>query len=425
MNRMDKLFQYMRKNKIDIIYLRNQAVIRNQFIELTDVYDILVLRNKVYYRNKVVDLYYIDRDDVQHTNWNIQDVVQHIDVSVIGVMFETSYIDDIGVFSRLGNYYYFDVSSFFGHSLFIKNDEELFKLHCSAIITEKIIKKILSNPVACVNEKNCIKNMFLEECGRIGAEKNHVNISRITSAKSSRPIYSIDCGVALDGFYSDITRLFTYNEPDKQINEAYCFLFELQDATAKIIREGMFIKDLFLILNRKYHSNSMFRKIQNGFGHGIGKDIHEGYSLRSDQRWAFENGLSFTLEPILSLENVELRIENMYALMNGQTKRINTLLADDIMLINKKPRTIDAKKLNDIYCINPEIAIFEGIENNLVANLSCEALARGINLYYKVNQVGLDIINEFKTPNSINNAKFKYQNRHDYINFLVSEEILI
>jgi len=425
MNQFDAICQYMEKNKIGIIYLHNQAVIRNLFGDLTNVYDVIISRNNVYYRNKTIDMLYIDKNDAQHTRWNINDIIQRMDVSVIGIIFETFSIDNITLFSRLGSFYYFDVSSFFSRFLFIRNDEEVFKLHCSASITEKIIKKIFSKPISFVSDNNCIKNMFLEECGKVGAEKTHFMISQITSSKAPTPIYSIDCGVAFDGFYSDITRLFCYNEPDRQVNEAYCFLLELQDTTAKIIREGIYIKDLFLTLNRKYRSNSMFKKIQNGFGHGIGRNIHEGYSLRSDQRWVFENGLSFTLEPILSLDYIELRIENMYALMDGQVKRINTLLSDDIILVDNNSRVSDDNKLNDIYRINPEIAIFEGTENSLVANLSCDALARGKNLYYKVNQLGLEIIYEFKTPNLINNVKIKHQNNHGYIDYLISEEILI
>ena len=425
MTKLEEFFHYMENNKIDLVYINNLTIQKRLFNNFNNVKDVLIIHRNVYFRDQNDNCFLFYKNDIQNNYIKLFDIIQNFHISVIGILFRITSNNSLDFLFGLGDFYYFDISPFFGSLLFVKTDEELFKIQCAAILTEKILKKTLYGAVAHPYDNQYIKRKFLEECGKLGIEKTHINVSKIGISKSNIPIYSIDCGISVNGYYSDLTRMFCFQTSDVIFDEACLFLQNLQSITANIIREGMFVKDLFIALNRKYWGNPLFKNVRNGFGHGIGKQLHEGFSICSNQKWTFENGITFTLEPILNVNGVDFRIENMYALRNGKVDRINTSLTNNIIVINKKESMPTQKTKKDLYYINPEVKVFENENYKLIANLSCSSLANGKNLCFSINQRGIEILNEFKIPTSIKNVKEKYPNSIDYIDYLVSEEILI
>lgn len=425
MSLMNDLRKYMFNNKIDMVYIDDSAIISMLYSDLSNVRDIIIMQNSIFIR-KIKVFGFLGENSKSNTYLTINDVINTFEITVIGLIFERLKIEDFGSFLRNGNYYFFDISPFFNTLLFFKNEEDLFRLHCSARLTEKIIQRTLKNSSGRRYNQNCIINLFLEECGKVGAKDTHINVIRLNSFDCLTPIFSIDCGISYFGFFSDITRMFCYDMLSREIKERFQFLVELQNATVNIIRENLNIKDLFITLNRRYNSNFMFKRVQSGFGHGIGKRIHEGYSLRSDQKWTFQNGYSFTLEPILSFDDMELRIENMYEVKNGKARRINTLLSDDIITLSNYSNQLESKKFdNELYYTNPEVMIFEGNDCNFLANLSCDSLSKGKVSYLKISKSALTIIKEFQHPSLLTKIKSKYPKDRDYIDFLIAEEILL
>lgn len=422
MELINNLCKYMSENKIDMVYIGNNTIINILLGNQKNVKDIIIVRDIIFSREVEMIKFY-EKNNKENANLTIKDVINTFDVAIIGLIFENTKIDDFELFRQYRDCYYFDVSPFFNQLLFFKSEEELFKLHCSAYLTEKIICRILNRSVNKLYSENYITNLFLEECGKIGVKDTHINVTRQNSLNCLTPIYSIDCGISYLGFFSDITRMFCYDVLDEEIKEGVRFLTELQNVTVNMIRENMHIKDLFITLNKRYRYNYMFKRVQNGFGHGIGKRIHEGYSLCSNQKWTFQNGYSFTLEPILTFDNVELRIENMYEMKGGQVRRINTFLSDDIIMLPNK--SAQQKSYNEVYCVNPEVIILEGSEGIFLANLNCESLSKGKASYLKISKSILTIIKEFQQPSPLTEIKRKYQKSREYIDFLITEEVLL
>lgn len=416
----DDLYKYIQLNKIDLIYIDDSSIIQLLYNELQGAREMLIVQNMVFYRN-TADHYFVGLDA---GTMSLSDILKTFRVKVIGLVFEKMPVNDFSFFSHLGDYYYYDISPIFSPFIFQKNEEERFRMRCSAALTEKIIQRLFTKTANQPYDRNHMIHLFLAECGKIGVGKTHINVMQINAGSHMTPVYSIDCGISYYGFFSDITRLFCYDLPEKSFAQRYAFLIDLQNTTAMMIRENMHIKDLFLTLNRRYHSNLLFRRIENGFGHGVGQRIHEGYSLCSDQKWTFQDGLSFTLEPILSVDNTKLRIENMYEVKNGKASRINKFLSDSIIVVpggGMKAQMLQSGR----YYTNPDLMLLEREQDVLLANLNCDSLARGKKAYLRVGKSIFEMLKTLKRPCLLEEIKKKYPNDLEAIDLLISEELLI
>ena len=137
MSLINDLRKYMFNNKIDMVYIDDSAIISMLYSDLSNVRDIVIMQNSIFIR-KIKAFGFFGENSKSNTYLTINDVINTFEITVIGLIFERLKIEDFGSFLRNGNYYFFDISPFFNTLLFFKNEEDLFRLHCSARLTEKI-----------------------------------------------------------------------------------------------------------------------------------------------------------------------------------------------------------------------------------------------------------------------------------------------
>jgi len=403
MKPINDLYIYAEKNKIDMLYLNNSKVINLIGQNENSIESVIITRKKILVRNKSSNLFHnVENDEYL----SLEEIFHIFSVVKIGLVFNKLSIEDLRMFNRYGNFCFFDISPIFNKYLFLNNEEALFRIHCAAYLTENLMKKTFYKASNFVLDEKLITNIFLEECGKVGIKNSHINITKLNISETTTPIFSIDCGISFMGYFSDITRLFSYGVPCPEIMNCLQYLMELQVSTSKIIREHMHIKDMFITLYRKHYRDPLFKYIKNGFGHGIGENVHEAYSLTSNQTWSFMNSYCFTIEPILRYNSIELRIENMYEIINGKAKRINEQIADDILILNKRA-TVNISDDKE-YHLNPHIKIRKCNDEIYLANLNCESLAKGKMPYFKINNQTLKIIRGLQTPSNTNDLKINF-----------------
>jgi Xaa-Pro aminopeptidase len=327
---------------------------------------------------------------------------------------ELSYQDYLWL-SKMEVTVFIDVECEVKRLLSIKSELDLFMLRCCALLTERVLENTVDHTYRSNHIKE-IENVYHEISGRIGFPDSKICITQI-----SQSLLSMDCSLHFYGYYSDITRLVQIGEISQGIDKYYEFLLKVHDTTVHSIYEGMHIKDLFIKLNRKFLTDPLFRQIMNGFGHGIGYDIHENYSLYSRDNWRFQEGMTFTIEPILKCEYGDLRIENMYALRNNKIERINNHLSNAIYQVDINKEFAKEQK----YCLNSDLLAFQSSDVNCVVNTNLDSLSKGKQSLFYLNEVGMEQLNRlYSSKAELCNAE-KNSDETKFFDFLVEHDILI
>lgn len=135
----------------------------------------------------------------------------------------------------------------------------------------------------------------------------------------------VDYVFALNGYYSDHTRIFSIGELPDDLMAAHAAMIELQDLIKKEARPGVrcgAIYDLALewTRNKGYDAHFMGagRERIRFVGHGIGIELDEYPFLAAGQKLELQAGMTLALEPklifpekgVVGLENTHLVTEN-------------------------------------------------------------------------------------------------------------------
>ena len=135
----------------------------------------------------------------------------------------------------------------------------------------------------------------------------------------------IDFGAKLNGYHSDITYTIDLGNKNKLLNKAYNIVKE-----STVLAQSLIKKDGNAnIVDQKIHAfiqkNGFHEGMIHGLGHGVGLDIHELPVLSRNKKDTFKEGMVFTIEPGIYLENIGgVRIELMAYISKQGLKILNT-----------------------------------------------------------------------------------------------------
>lgn len=350
----------------------------------------------------------------------IQEIIGLEGIGSIGIDLESIPYTQYNNVVKCGVKKIVDISIYKYAMLKIKSSREIFMIKCAAEITEMLMQYTLESNINLNSLERSIENTFLGLCGKAGFRDVHVKVEKI-----SNTLFSFDCGVAFCGYYSDITRILSIVPVDLDMLSKYKFLLDVCENIQHIIKPGISVKELFLTLNWHYRKEPLFKKIQSGFGHGIGLSLHDECSICASEDWIFEDKQTFTIEPILKTEYGDLRIENMFIIQQGKAKRINTNITDDIIVLNGKKNITDHNNI----CLNPMVRIYKNNSSVLLANLDYDALCKGEEMCYSINESAARFIQLFSKDCCINMVKEKLNiaetDIDNFVKYLLEKRILI
>ena len=200
-----------------------------------------------------------------------------------------------------------------------KTEEEVGIIRESAKIASSILEKAIKSIKKLKTELK-VKEFLEIETKKNGCELSFPVIVA-TGANASLPHYSpqdvklkkgfcvIDFGVKYKGYCSDITRTIYLGKPSKKEAEIYNFLLAVQKDAIKNIKLGGKCSDLFYLVKKNLKGYSKY--FTHGLGHGIGAEIHENPNLMPMSREKFKEGMAFTVEPGIYIDNkFGIRIED-------------------------------------------------------------------------------------------------------------------
>lgn len=136
---------------------------------------------------------------------------------------------------------------------------------------------------------------------------------RATTAKlPSRGFVTLDFGVLLDGYCSDMTRTIHIGKPSAKAADVYHRVLEAQVAAIDAVRPGITCGEVDEAARSLLKNAKLDRYFTHSTGHGVGLEIHEGPRIAARQEQVLEPGMVITIEPGVYIPGeFGVRIEDM------------------------------------------------------------------------------------------------------------------
>ncbi|HET7483242.1 MAG TPA: Xaa-Pro peptidase family protein [Actinomycetota bacterium] len=121
-----------------------------------------------------------------------------------------------------------------------------------------------------------------------------------------------DFGAALDGYWSDITRVFMPNGIEDQVSKAYEVVCAAYDAAFAAVAPGVRCRDVDAAARKVIDDAGLGDRFIHRTGHGVGLDVHEPPFLDGGNDAELEVGHVFSIEPGVYVPGgFGLRYENL------------------------------------------------------------------------------------------------------------------
>ena len=148
---------------------------------------------------------------------------------------------------------------------------------------------------------------------------------------------TIDFGVMLDGYASDITRTFLLGKPNRKQRIIYGLVFRAQIAGIAAAKAGMACAELDAICREIIEMGGYGKNFHHTTGHGVGAEVHEDPRLAKASEAVLEAGMVVTIEPGIYIEGFGgVRIEDTVLITKGGcevlTPKISKELTDLAMI---------------------------------------------------------------------------------------------
>jgi Xaa-Pro aminopeptidase len=127
-----------------------------------------------------------------------------------------------------------------------------------------------------------------------------------------RGFVTLDFGVMLDGYCSDMTRTVHLGRAMDGERDVYDFVLEAQEAAVAAVAPGVTAGDVDEAARSVLRRAGLDKYFSHSTGHGVGLEIHEGPRIAAKQTQVLEQGMVITIEPGVYMPGkFGLRIEDM------------------------------------------------------------------------------------------------------------------
>ena len=138
---------------------------------------------------------------------------------------------------------------------------------------------------------------------------------RATAAKlPRRGFVTLDFGVILNGYCSDMTRTVHLGKPKANERAAYEAVLEAQEAGVAAVASGVSCAEVDEAARSVLRREGLAEAFSHSTGHGLGLEIHEPPRIGAEETARLLPGMIITIEPGIYLaERFGIRIEDMVA----------------------------------------------------------------------------------------------------------------
>jgi Xaa-Pro aminopeptidase len=138
---------------------------------------------------------------------------------------------------------------------------------------------------------------------------------RATTAKlPRRGFVTLDFGVILNGYCSDMTRTVHLGKPKADERAAYEAVLEAQEAAVAAVATGVSCAEVDEAARSVLRKAGLAEAFSHSTGHGLGLEIHEAPRIGAEEKVRLLSGMVITIEPGIYLAGrFGIRIEDMVA----------------------------------------------------------------------------------------------------------------
>lgn len=228
------------------------------------------------------------------------------------------------------------VNDFIERQRLIKSEAEIELLRRSTALNESVFQQIHSQLHADMTEievaaaiesemrqKGAERPSFssIVASGENGALPHAVPTSKVLGKNS--PV-TIDMGLILDGYCSDMTRNFVIGAPDKTYKRIHRTVRRAQLAGIKAVKAGALMKEVDRAARKKIADDGYGKYFGHALGHGVGLAVHEAPSLSYKSRRKLKPGMIVTVEPGIYVPGWGgVRLENMVVVRDDGCEVLN------------------------------------------------------------------------------------------------------
>jgi len=138
----------------------------------------------------------------------------------------------------------------------------------------------------------------------------HANISN-RKIRPCEPIL-IDIGTQINGYKSDLTRVFFLDRIKPIHRKIYSIIRDAQAKAIEVIRPGVQFSRIDQACRSYLEKRGYARYFGHNLGHGVGLEIHEEPSISAKNKSLVKEGMVFTIEPgVYFPSRFGIRLEDM------------------------------------------------------------------------------------------------------------------
>ncbi|MBV8629318.1 MAG: aminopeptidase P family protein [Silvibacterium sp.] len=215
----------------------------------------------------------------------------------------------------------------------VKDSDELDRIGAAAALGNRLFQAILPHVEACVPEAEIAASLefFARSMGAEAMSFETIVASgprssfphgRATARKTPRNGFvTLDFGVILKGYCSDMTRTVCIGKPGRAERTAYDAVLEAQRAAVAAVRPGVTCGEVDEAARSVLQKAGLDEYFTHSTGHGVGLEIHEPPRIAREQKQELKPGMVVTIEPGVYVPGrFGIRIEDMVAVTDRGAK---------------------------------------------------------------------------------------------------------
>ena len=225
---------------------------------------------------------------------------------------------------------FIDVSKILYEMRSVKNEDEIEAITVAQSVTDKVFKQILGEFKQGVTEKDIAIELeyLIRKQGCELAFPSIVAFDNDTSRPHAHPtdkklvkdnVILMDFGAKFKGYCSDMTRTFYFgNKPSQEFKSCYNIVLNAQKNALLKLQAGLLTSEADALSREYFVSQGMDKYFTHSLGHGVGIDIHEPPSLKSDGKELLKQNMVVSVEPGLYFSGeYGIRIEDLVVIKEG------------------------------------------------------------------------------------------------------------
>ncbi len=218
-----------------------------------------------------------------------------------------------------------------------KTDDEVASIRRALALSESVLEKAHEVIVPGMSEMDLATELDYSH-RQLGAEGPSFNTIVAFGSHAALPharpgnrklkereVILVDFGCKVDGYCSDITRMFSVGTPDEDVLEAYQVVEDALHVATSDAKAGISSRSLDEIARNRLSMAGVGEYFTHGLGHGVGLEIHEWPGVNARNMDTLARDTVITIEPgVYRKGRYGIRIENMIRITATGCDVLNT-----------------------------------------------------------------------------------------------------